>query len=90
MWEKVEWFGDLAKRSEQQLLEAVSVEDPVSPIQWRPYTAEVVKEFTDKHPDEDIISFISYTSVKTDMTKQWVPFGLYYLELLFIKSRNST
>ena len=27
------------------------------------------------HPDEDVISFISYMSVKTDVTKQWVPFG---------------
>ncbi len=73
MWEKIEWFGDLAKRSFS------SFDDNSSKVaESRPYTAEGIKEFTDTHPDEDIISFISYMSVKSDVTKQWVPFGNFH------------
>jgi hypothetical protein len=85
MWEKIEWFGDIAKRS---------IETPPEPPRDRPYTSEsikgsseflavslvlphIVSDYSTTHPEEDVISFISYVSVKSDVTKQWVPFGLH-------------
>ena len=40
------------------------------------YSAEVIQEFASRNPDEDVISFVSYLSVKDDATKQWIPFGV--------------
>jgi hypothetical protein len=92
MWEKIEWFGDLAKRSSETSPELCSPSDGPS----RPFTSDTIKghsfallaffdphsapppslvEYTLRHPDEDVISFISYASVKSDVSKQWVPFG---------------
>lgn len=40
MWEKIEWFGDLAKRSPESISET-NFKAPES----RPYTAEGIKGF---------------------------------------------
>jgi hypothetical protein len=40
------------------------------------YSSEVIREFAARNPDEDVISFVSYLSVKDDSTKQWLPFGV--------------
>ncbi|CAE7394647.1 unnamed protein product, partial [Symbiodinium microadriaticum] len=101
MWEKVEYFGDIAKRSEVEKYDdagtvtgsVVSTKHarPMSKSQSelsrpmandassstiRPLTAQVIQEYTENNPDEDVLSFISYLSVKADRTKQWVPFGI--------------
>lgn len=40
------------------------------------FSADLIKEFAARNPDEDVISFVSYMSVKDDSTKQWIPFGI--------------
>mmetsp|Transcript_3827 Transcript_3827/g.5954 ORF Transcript_3827/g.5954 Transcript_3827/m.5954 type:complete len:1046 (+) Transcript_3827:145-3282(+) len=97
IWDKVEWFGDLAKRSysgdgidpEHSCRLGTSHSrasvssgpksagaSAVNMSMSRPFTAEAIKEYAEAHPDEDVISFISFLSVKADVTKQWVPFGI--------------
>ena len=99
MWEKVEYFGDLAKRSEiddgvgagggsiasttharvvnkSQASYTPSLTIDINPSVVRPLTAQVIQDYADSNPDEDVISFISYFSVRADSSKQWVPFGI--------------
>lgn len=101
MWEKVEWFGEIAKRStgddgsatmaegstisakhmrlgsrSQSSFLTPALDTSSSSYSSRPITAKAIQDYAESNPDEDVISFVSYLSVKSDVTKQWVPFGI--------------
>ena len=63
-------------RSEMSVDSSCSSSMASSKFTGKQYSSEVIKDFAARNPDDDVISFVSYLSVKDDATKQWIPFGV--------------